>query len=298
MRILLTAFILISLNLTANAQIIDNRLGNVFEDEMYYNQEFLWQNKIKSITGVVSIKRPNRPIEPRPDMFVYRFNTVGLLEQLDKVTSVLHLVDTTTIEYKRNDLGEVEIRTEKGNKGFYTKKFVYDKEGRIERLDFGKAENVSVEKNTLVPGQWITINSESFKYVVLGTQSVQKSCYNNYGLLYSNITTTRNDLGYLISEREEIVMSNRVTTKNYKYNDRGWLEEIAWTDETGTVTKTYKFHYDPLGNLLKMEKFKANVMQVEIEVLYTETMLIEALLHHDIQSHDIVITKFSYEFHP
>jgi len=298
MRILLTTFILLSLNLGAIAQIIDNRLGNVFEDEMYYNQEFLWQNKIKSITGVVSIKRPNRPIEQRPDLFVYRFNSVGLLEQLDKVTSVLHLVDTTTIEYKRNDLGEVEIRTEKGNKGFYTKKFVYDKEGRIERLDFGKAENISTEKSTLVPGQWITINSESFKYVVLGPQSVQKSCYNNYGLLYSNITTTRNELGYLISEREEIVMSNRVTTKNYKYNDRGWLEEIAWIDETGATTKTYKFHYDPLGNLLKMEKFKGGVLQIEIEVLYTETMLIEALLHHDLQSHDIVITKFAYEFYP
>jgi hypothetical protein len=46
-----------------------------------------------------------------------------------------------------------------------------------------------------------------------------------------------------------------------------------------------------------MEKFKGGVMQIEIEVLYTETMLIEALLHHDIQSHDIVITKFAYEFH-
>jgi hypothetical protein len=297
MRILLSFIFFLAISFVASAQIIDNRLGNVFEDEMYYNQEFLWQNKIKSITGVVSIKRPNRPIEPRPDLFVYRFNSVGLLEQLDKVTSVLHLVDTTTIEYKRNDLGEVEIRTEKGNKGFYTKKFVYDKEGRVERLDFGKAENISTEKNTLLPGQWITINSESFKYVVLGAQSVQKSCYNNYGLLYSNITTTRNELGYLISEREEIVMSNRVTVKNYKYNDRGWLEEISWTDETGAVTKTYKFHYDPLGNLLKMEKFKGSTLQVEIEVLYTETMLIEALLHHDLQSHDIVITKFSYEFH-
>ena len=45
-----------------HAQIIDNRLGNVFKEEMYFNQEFLWQNKIKTITGVTSIKRPNRGI--------------------------------------------------------------------------------------------------------------------------------------------------------------------------------------------------------------------------------------------
>ena len=104
-----------------NAQIIDNRKGNVFEDENYFNQEFLWQNKIKSVQGSVSIKRPQRPIEQRPDVFIYRFNEVGLLTQLDKVSSVLHLVDSMTIEYKRNDLGEVELRTEKGNRGFFTK---------------------------------------------------------------------------------------------------------------------------------------------------------------------------------
>jgi hypothetical protein len=34
----------------------------------------------------------------------------------------------------------------------------------------------------------------------------------------------------------------------------------------------------------------------EIEILYTRTMLVEAFLDHDLQSHDIIITKFSYEF--
>ena len=79
---------------SANAQLIDNRIGNAFNEEMFFSQQFLWLNKIKSITGVVSVKRPNKPIEQRPDMSVYRFNEVGLMSRLDKVSSVKNLIDS------------------------------------------------------------------------------------------------------------------------------------------------------------------------------------------------------------
>jgi hypothetical protein len=280
-----------------NAQIIDNRKGNVFEDENYFNQEFLWQNKIKSVRGSVSIKRPQRTIEQRPDVFIYRFNEVGLLTQLDKVSSVLHLVDSMTIEYKRNDLGEVELRTEKGNRGFFTKKFIYDKDGRVERLDFGKSENVSENAKELEAGSSIAINSESFKYLQQSDTVIRKSCYNNYGLLYSHIITTRNSLGYLLSEREELVMSNRSRSKNYYYNDKGWLDKIEWVEGGNQVAAKHLFYYDPLGNLLKFEKYKGEVMEQEVEVLYTEKMLIEAILDQDMYTKAITITKFTYEFY-
>ncbi len=279
------------------AQIIDNRKGNVFEDENYFNQEFLWQNKIKSVQGSVSIKRPQRPIEPRPDMFIYRFNEVGLLTQLDKVSSVLHLVDSMTIEYKRNDLGEVELRTEKGNRGFFTKKFIYDKDGRVERLDFGKSENIATNAKELQAGSSIAINSESFKYLSQSDSVLRKSCYNNYGLLYAHIITTRNGLGYMISEKEELVMSNRSRTKNYYYNDKGWLEKIEWSEGSNEVTARHLFFYDPFGNLLKFEKYKGTTLEQEIEVLYTEKMLIEAILDQDLYTKAITITKFTYEFY-
>jgi len=197
MRILILFFSL--LPIFGFSQIIDNRKGNVFEEENYFNQEFLWTNKIKAIKGSISIKRPQRAIDQRPDMFVYRFNEVGLLHQLDKISSVLHLVDSMTIEFKRNDLGEVEIRTEKGNNGVYIKKFFYDKDGNLERQDYSKAENIATTPKEIQTGQGIIINSESFKYINQNDTVVRKSCFNNYGLLYSNIITTKNKLGYLLS---------------------------------------------------------------------------------------------------
>lgn len=285
------------LSVMSSGQIIDNRTGKAFHEEMFFNQQFLWLNKIKTITGVVSIKRPNRPIEQRPDMIVYHFNEVGLLRKLDKVTSVLQLVDSLTIEFKRNDLGEVNLREENNNRGVFTTQMNYDGEGKLIRLDYGKAENTSTEKGKIIEAEPIIINSESFTWSAGDKGVVRRSNFNNYGLNYSNVTITKNEMNCLVSEVEELVMSGRTTTKTYVYNEHGWIDRIDITDNLGGQPKAEKFYYDKLGNLLKAEYSTAGKLTREIEVLYTKTMLIEAFLDHDLQSHDIVITKFAYEYH-
>lgn len=295
---LTTLFLVLFCSQKVSAQIIDNRLGNAFKEEMFYNQQFLWQNKIKSMTGQCSVKRTNRPIENKPDMIVYRFNEVGLLHKLDKVSSILSMVDSLSVEYKRNQTGELEERKENGTKGYFTTQFNYDPDGHLTRLDFGKAENVSTEKGKLIPGQTISINSETFKWVEAGTGVWKRSNYNNYGLHYSNLTITRDQTGYLVSEVEELVMSGRTTTRSYSYEEHGWISKIETRDNLSNQVKLETFAYDKLGNLTKVEYQESGKKVREVEILYTETMLIEAFLDHDIQSNDITITKFSYEFYP
>lgn len=280
------------------AQIIDNRLGNAFSEEMYFNQEFLWQNKIKTIQGIVSVKRPGRTIQPLPDQIVFHFNEVGLLKAFDKVTSVLHLVDSLRVEYKRNDLGEVELRRETGTRGILTQSVHYDDQGRIKRIDFGKSENQSADPAKLEPGKMIVVNSESYEYYPAGTRDVRRRAFNNYGLFYSERTVMRDSLGYITREVEELVMSGRTITRTYRYNDKGWIDEIIQTDNQGSAEKTDIFYYDPLGNLQKVEYYQIRELTREIEVLYLENMLVEALIDHDVQSGDIRITKFAYEYHP
>jgi hypothetical protein len=294
-----TSFIVLMLfSVTMSSQLIDNRLGNAFKEEMYFNQEFLWQNKIKSITGSVSVKRPNRPIESKPDMFVYRFNTVGLLQEIDKVTSLMNSVDSLRVEYKRNSNGELAERSESGKKGYYSTRFVYDNEGRVIRLDYGKNENISTDARILQPGQRITINSESFTYAQSTPTVLRKNKMNNYGLHYASSVIVKNELGYVLSEVEELVMSAKTTTRNYTYDLKGWVTKIETIDNSGREVRSEEFKYDSLGNLLSVTYSKGNEVIEEIEVLYTETMLIEALLRENMQSKEIEITKFSYEFHP
>jgi hypothetical protein len=299
MKIRLFLFIALSVvsSFGANAQIIDNRLGNAFKEEMFFNQEFLWQNKVRTVSMTKSVKRTNRPIESKPDLTVFRFNNVGQLIQIDKVTSILSWVDSLTIEYRRNEAGNLEQKVEKSKQGYFLTQFVYDKEGLLEREDYCRAENVSTEKGKLVPGATTVINSETFKWNRQTETTTSKSTYNNYGLLYSNWTIVRSALGYIQSETEELVISGKTTTKKYSYNDRGWVSAIDYSDNVGGAAKKNTFQYDEVGNLVKIECFNGTRLEEEVEVLYTETMLIEAILTQDMQSKDIVIQKFTYEFH-
>ncbi|MFM7234744.1 MAG: hypothetical protein ACKOZM_09140 [Flavobacteriales bacterium] len=282
---------------TGVAQLIDNRIGNAFNEEMFFSQQFLWVNKIRSITAVVSVKRPNRPIEQRPDISVYRFNEVGLMTRLDRVTSVKNLIDSLTIKFKRNDLGSIELREETGTRGYYTTGFVYDEQGRLIRMEYGTAENISTVKNKLEPGRTIAINEESVTWNEQENGVIRKSVYNNYGLHYSNWTITKNPKGFVESEVEELIMSGRTKTKTYTYNEHGWISKIESADNMTGGKKAQTFIYDSLGNVQKVEYFDGKNMTREIEVLYTPTMLVEAFLDHNLENGDIVITKFSYEYY-
>src|SRR5690606_2426366 len=142
-----------------------------------------------------------------------------------------------TIEYKRNDIGEVELKKENGTKGYFTTHFNYDQQGKIIRLDYGKAENISPEKNKLEPGQTVTINSESYTWEDTGNGIMRRSNFNNSGLHYSNWTITRNELSYVQKEIEELIMSGRTTTRDYIYNEQGWISKIEITGNLCPVKK-------------------------------------------------------------
>jgi len=282
---------------TAAGQLIDNRIGNAFNEEMFFSQQFLWMNKIKTVTGVVSVKSPNRPIEQRPDISVYRFNEVGLMTRLDRVSSVRNLIDSLTIKFKRNDLGSIEFREETGTRGYLSTGFVYDDHGRLIRIEYGTAENIATTKNKLEPGRTIAINAESVIWTEQENGIVRKSVYNNYGLHYSNWTITKNPKGFVESEVEELIMSGRTKTKSYSYNEHGWISKIEWADNMSSGKKAQTFLYDAMGNMQKVEYFDGKSMTREIEVLYSPTMLVEAFLDHNLENGDIVITKFSYEYY-
>ena len=289
--------LLVGLVQIAHSQIIDNREGKAFQQEMFFSQEFLWQNKISSITGVCQMKRTGKAIENRPDITVYHFNETGQLAKIDAVTSVLSIVDSTHIEFDRNELGLVQNRNELGRNGYTTTAFFYDQKGQVERIDNSVSENKSIEKLKLVPGLTVTVNSESFKYSEPSSLILRKESFNNYGLPYAIDLIHRDSAGFVTREEKELTLSGKSYTKLYSYNDKGWIAQISTVESSSNKeTKRETFQYDRIGNLTKVSYYSNAVLQREIEILYTPTSFIEATLDQDMGSKDILITKYSYEF--
>lgn len=280
-----------------NAQIIDNREGKAFQQEMFFSQEFLWQNKISTITGVCQMKRTGKAIENRPDITVFHFNETGQLAKIDQVTSVLSIVYSTQIVFDRNELGLVQNRNELGRNGYTTTAFFYDNKGRVERIDNSVSENKSIEKLKLVPGLTVTVNSESFKYSEPSKLILRKESFNNYGLPYSIDLVYRDSSGFVTREEKELTLSSKSFSKHYTYNDKGWIAQITTIESSSNKeTKRETFQYDRIGNLTKVSYYSNGILQREIEILYSPTSFIEATLDQDMGSKDILITKYTYEF--
>lgn len=243
------------------------------------------------------MKRTGKAIENRPDITVYHFNETGQLAKIDAVTSVLSLVDSTQIVFDRNELGLVQNRNELGRNGYNTTSFFYDHKGRIERIDNSVSENKSIEKLKLVPGLTVTVNSESFKYSEPSALILRKESFNNYGLPYSIDLVYRDTAGFVTREEKELTLSGKSFNKQYTYNDKGWIAQIATIENASNKEiKRECFQYDRIGNLTKVSYFTNSILQREIEILYTPTSFIEATLDQDMGSKDILITKYSYEF--
>lgn len=288
-------FLLAVIQQETAAQLLDNRTGSVFREEMFFSQQFLWSNKISKIIGTTSIKQSGMPIIKKDDRVIYHFNEVGLMTRMDKVISNWGKLDSLTMEYMLNDTGKVKKIEETGTRGYFTTHFYYDASGKLIRTDYSSVDLGASrdEKNKL---RGIVLNSETFRWNENSPLLMQKSVYNNYGLHYSNWLIERAEDGYLKSETEELIMSGRTLTRKYLYNDHGWIDRVEITDNLGAPAKLNIYTYDDVGNLTRVEYRNGKELTREIQILYTPNSLVEAYLDHDFQTHDILITKFSYEF--
>jgi hypothetical protein len=278
-----------------SAQIIDNRRGGAFRDEIFFNQLFLAKNKISKISVSSSVKSLNKPIQNLPDMTVFYFDEHGQLKQMDKITSIVQWVDTLSILYQRTSPGVVKEIQNSSTRGYTTTKYTYDDKGRAVYVEYGSAENIATEPGKIQPGREFILNAESYQWVDEHEGLERCKLLNNYGLHYATKSVTRGADGYILKEEEELVMSGTRTSNIYQYNDHGWIASITHTGKEGREEKTI-YSYDDFGNVWKAEFFSGGDVVREVQILYTSTKLIEAILDQDKQSQQIKITKYTYQY--
>ena len=90
-------------------------------------------------------------------------------------------------------------------------------------------------------------------------------------------------------------MSGTRTSNVYQYNDHGWIDAITHIGKEGREEKTI-YSYDDLGNVWKVEFLNGGAVIREVQILYTPTKLIEAILDQDKQTQQIKITKYTYQY--
>jgi len=290
-RYFILATAIIGLVSACSGQMINNKEGKAFESPLTFNRSFLWENKIAQIQETVIIKMAGRPLIDTDEMVQHHFGLTGLLERTNQQWPERERPDTSSILYKRNDIGQLfEIQKTVGKNTTITEN-TYDQTGKLKRTE--SKEKIITEG---IEPREILIESTSFEYSFPKENTIRRENVNNYGLAYSAITTERNAQGFLLSETEEWYVSKKIITKTYQYNDMGWVSKVVSQSNMEDPQENIEYTYDSKGNVQTAKKFINGKAVEEYEVIYQNNALVKAILHQDLSSTAITIHKYEYTF--
>lgn len=287
------------LNIASPAQLLDTYQGKLYDGECIFSTKFIKQNKIKRITGKISIKREMHPIYHEGTIDDYTFNDKGQLTERVKTFRLRggH-IDTTQDYFKYNDLEHIISQTTVTLSGYNSIRFEYDSSGNILNETFSRGENKSTYSYNLKKGRETILKDESYGYETLSDSSHKKIYYNSANKPYKETIITTNSLGQRISENTRFYLTSKRETISFQYDLQGRLIKIIdYSNLLGVQTIIYTYEYDEYGNLFSSKIYKNGKLTFIQEFLYDiQTFLLKAKLTKEESNNSIKIIEYSYEY--
>lgn len=275
-------------------QMLDNRTGTAFTDKPFFNVEFIQSNKIHTINGQFTYKKPGEVMRATEYKYVYEFDSIGRLIASFETRKDDGTQDTTWNIYRYTDYNQLVEHKKGDGKGFTSIVFEYDDQKRVVKESYTR-EYLDSAGNI----QRTILNSETMTYDDYGNQ-IKKTVFNSYGLPYMHEFSYYNEQGFLEERVERLTMTSLVTTYTYEYNEKGYIAKIR-AMQTGSEIpyEEFLYEYDEHGNLLEKQIYRNGVFITEIEMIYNDkSKLLTYVLTRDAATNFIMIIGFKeYDFY-
>jgi hypothetical protein len=286
-------YFLLIISTSVFGQMLDNRNGLAFTDKPFFDSEFIRINKVESLNGRFTYKKPGDIMRNTEYAYVYSFDSLGRLISTFETRKDDGTVDTTWNKYIYNNQNLVVEHKRGDGKGFTSTLYGYDGKYRVISESFVReyVDSLGVLQRTI-------LNAETMKYEEYDGQ-VKKTVYNSYGLPYLQEFSFYNELGYLVERTERLMMTSRTSKITYEYNEKGLMSSIKTiVGDQEVPSEETKFLYDEHGNLQDKHYYRDGVFITEIEMLYNDrSMLLTYVLTRDVATNFIMILNFKeYDF--
>lgn len=274
---------------------LDNSKGNAFTDVPFFSQEFIKNNKLKTLKGTYTFKKMGDILRNSEYIVDFEFNENGQLIKGYETKKYENSIDTLVTFYGYNKAGQLEYKRDKDHRGFFSVHYQYDEKGRIKREEYRR--DIDSLNSSIAPifERSTIINFETMAYQDFPNQS-KKTVSNNYGFPYlDEISYFHPELGLLVSKEERLKMTSETKKTIYSYTDKGWISKIETTSSANSnANEEVVFKYDEAGNVTAKEIYKNGDFLIDIQIIYnSKTGLISYLLSRDVKSNFITILKFN-----
>lgn len=274
---------------------LDNQFGNAFTDMPFFNETFIFNNKLKALKGEYTFKKAGDIMRKTAYRCEYSFDNKGHLNSTFETRFNNGSKDTVHNIYEYNKENQLVLVRKKDHGGYQTVHYTLDSLGRIITIETRRDildDNEEVEKS-------FVINKETMKYNSYPQQQ-KKTVFNSYNLPYLEEIKYYDSLGYLVNITEKLKMTSSKTIKKYEYNGKGLVSAIrTLSNVDGKYAEEWLYRYDDLGNLIEKHIYRNGKFVTDIQVIYNvDTKLLSSLLTRDVETNFIQILRFmDYEFY-
>lgn len=271
---------------------------NLFGNELTFKREFIYNNKIKSVTAEHFVKRDNEKMYPKKTIIKYEFDTLGrLVKQItfEKTPGK----DTSIIDYEYNLRHQLIRKRSSDNFGLFSFYYTYNESGFITSETYVREIIIPVDDIMLrPPPKQYPLATEIYQYEYLTPTQVKRKVLNNNGLPYEEAIYNYSRTGKLLDEYHKLIITNRIKKSNYIYDEKENLVSIEdYNNYAGENITRFTFGYDKQGNIITLTRTLQNKAPEKSELLYEEKAgQVTARISRNEETRTIDIVKYGYEF--
>lgn len=264
-------------------QQIDLGEGDIDFQRIPFKAEFMRKNGIVEIEVETLEKKSNRPIRSSGHSVNYHFNERGHCAHRTTFRSLRGRQDSVLESFGLDpQTSGFETYLRKDQRGLYREE--YEVRDEITTIHKYRGSEDAPKDLSHVDIEYIVKSKKenTDTYTTLNSDS----------LPYKRVHFVYSDLGYLISKKEEFLVSRDQTETNFSYNSKGKLA-FRTTEKEGTETM-WSYEYDETGSLWKLFKREAGKLVWRKEILYNKKGYIDAIITKQESTEDIRIERFYY----
>ena len=267
----------------------------MFSDASFFNEAFVKQHNIRTITGSILKKAEMSAIVDPGTVIYFEFDTNGrLIKQYSTLRKKDAAMDTIMNLYEYDTKGQLLVKRSADAYGFYSYRYEYDANGNPTRESYYRETNKNKYPSTFKLDREYLIADEKYVNTINGDE-VNRAYINEVNRKYKE-RTIRHEGDKLVYDSERLVVTGTSQTATYSYDEQGRLAK-KFHETKGSWNQKQRYEYIYVDKILDTEKvFSNDELDFTREYIYHDSGVIKSQLNRYIETNRIEMIKYTVDY--